>query len=303
MTSRPSGPGARDWLLLIALASMWGTAFLFIDVAVAEIPPATVVAGRLSVAAAVLLVGMWAMGRRLPAPGRIWLHFLALGCVGNAAPFLLISWGQQRIDSGAAGLLMGVMPLATLLLAHLFVAGERLTRRRIAGFSLGFAGVAVLVGPEARDALGGDENDTARQAAVLAGALCYAANTVIASRLPPQTPALQSSTCSLLLASGVMVPVSFFQDAPMALSPGPAAVASVIALGVVATALATVVYFAAVARVGPTFVAQINYLIPVIALAAGAAVLGEPVGSRSLAALALIIMGIGFAQGGPRPAA
>jgi drug/metabolite transporter (DMT)-like permease len=154
-----------------------------------------------------------------------------MALVGNAVPFFLITWGQQRIDSGLAGILMAVMPLTTLVLAHFFVAGERMTGRRTLGFALGFVGLVVLMGPEALRELGGGASDVARQAAVLCGALCYAANTIIARRLPETHP-LVASTAVMLLASIVMVPAALLVDAPWSLAPRPQSVVSVVWLGV-----------------------------------------------------------------------
>ncbi len=163
---------ARDWILLGLLVFMWGTAFGFTRVAVASVPATTLVAGRVAIAALVLRAALVLTRRRLPARGRIWLHFFAMASLGTALPFFLISWGQERIDSGLAGILMAVMPLTTLVLAHFFVAGERITGRRLSGFALGFLGIAVLLGPEALLELGGGASDLVRQGAVLGGAVC-----------------------------------------------------------------------------------------------------------------------------------
>ena len=164
----------RDWVSLLTLVVVWGTAFSFIYLAVQSIPPLSVAAGRIVSAAAVLYLAVRAAGLRLPPPGRIWLHFLLLGIVGNVLPFYLISWGQERVASGVAGILMAMNPLVTLLLAHFFVHGESLSRNRVSGFLLGFAGVAVLMGPGALLGIGGEGSDVVRQGAVLGGSLCYA---------------------------------------------------------------------------------------------------------------------------------
>ena len=119
---------ASDWLLLLSLVLIWGTAFLVIDVALESVPATSVAAARIVSGAALLLVILPFTGRVLPR-GRIWWHFLALAIVGNCLPFFLIAWGQEQIESSLAGILMGIMPLTTLLLAHFFVPGEGLTRR------------------------------------------------------------------------------------------------------------------------------------------------------------------------------
>jgi drug/metabolite transporter (DMT)-like permease len=259
------------------------------------VPPTTVVAGRVAIAAISLRVTLSAVRRKLPPRGRIWLHFLTMALVGNAVPFFLITWGQQRIDSGLAGILMAVMPLTTLVLAHFFVAGERMTGRRSLGFTLGFVGLVVLMGPDALRELGGGASDVARQAAVLCGALCYAANTIIARRLPETHP-LVASAAVMLLASIVMVPAALLVAAPWSLAPRPQSVVSVVWLGVVSTAAATIVYFSLIASAGPTFLSMMNYLIPLVALGAGVAILDEEPTWWALVALVLILAGVALSQ-------
>jgi drug/metabolite transporter (DMT)-like permease len=279
----------------MALVFIWGTSFLLNRIAVESVPPTTVVAGRVVIAAIALRATLVAVRRELPPRGRIWLHFLTMALVGNAVPFFLITWGQERIDSGLAGILMAVMPLTTLVLAHFFVAGERMTGRRAMGFALGFVGLVVLMGPDALRQLGGGASDVARQAAVLCGALCYAANTIIARRLPETHP-LVASAAVMLLASIVMVPAALVVDTPWNLAPRPQSVVSVVWLGVVSTAVATIVYFSLIASAGPTFLSLMNYLIPLVALLAGVAVLDEEPTWWALVALVLILAGVALSQ-------
>ena len=106
---------------------------MFMKIGVATVAPATLVASRVLLAAIILLVAMRARGRKLPKWGKRWIAYAALGILGNCLPFFLISWSQKYIDSALAGILISVMPLATLVLAHFFVAGEHLTRRRTLG--------------------------------------------------------------------------------------------------------------------------------------------------------------------------
>jgi drug/metabolite transporter (DMT)-like permease len=274
---------------------MWGSAFLLTKVAVSALPPEAVVAGRLVIAATGLIGLLLVMGRGLPGTRRLWLFFLAMAVLGNALPFWLISWGQQRIDGGLAGILMAVMPLTTLLLAHFLVAGERLTRPRAAGFVLGFLGIVVLMGPEAVLELSGGGTALLSELAVLGGAVCYAINTIVARRRPASDP-LAAAAGVMLLASAIMVPVAMAGE-PVALSDVPAtAVLAVAVLGVVSTALATVVYFRLVSAAGPTFVSLINYLIPLWALLGGMVFLGERPEWPTLAALALILSGIALSE-------
>ena len=285
----------RDWALLAALVAMWGSAFMFIKLGVATVPPATLAASRLALGAATLYAVMRSRGLALPPPGRRWLSFAALAIVGNSVPFYLISWGQQVIDSALAGILMAIMPLATLSLAHFFVAGERMTANRALGFSLGFGGIVVLMGPAALAGFGGSLLAVTAQAAVLAGALCYAANSVMARRLI-ETDFLVASTAVLIVATVVIVPLALVLDRPWTLAPSAGSAAAIVWLGVGPTALATLLYFTLIASAGPTFMSLVNYLSPVVALLAGVTLLGEQPGTSAVAGLGLILLGIALSR-------
>ena len=194
---------------------------------------------------------------------------------------------------------MAVMPLATLVLAHVFVEGERLTAARAAGFATGFAGVVVLIGPEAVMEVAGAGSHLLSELAVLGGALCYAVATIIARRRP-DSDALVAATGVAIAASVIMAPMAMASAAaaggPLE-SPVPAtSLAAVAILGVVSTALATVVYFKLIALAGPSFLSLINYLIPLWAVLVGMAVLDERPDWTALAALALVLLGIALSE-------
>ena len=130
----------NDWLLLLALVAMWGSSFMVNGIAVSSLPPLIIVAGRIGIAAVVLIIFVYASRRRLPALGRDWWPFVVVALIGNAIPFYLITWGQQVVESALAGILMAFMPLATIVLAHFLIAGEHMTRQRAIGFAGGFGG-------------------------------------------------------------------------------------------------------------------------------------------------------------------
>jgi drug/metabolite transporter (DMT)-like permease len=293
----PPRPTASDWGLLVALALIWGTSFLVIKIAVSDFGPLTIVAGRLGIAALILVVVARIAGVPLPQTASVWSRLVVLALVGNALPFFLITWGQERIDSGLAGILMAIMPLATLLLAHFYVPGEHLTLRRVGGFLIGFAGIIVLIGPSTLLAFGGEASDLLRQLAVLAGALCYAVNAVLARRLPA-IPALTASAGVMLVASLAMIPLALAVDSPRA-ALSEAAATSAIAilwLGVMSTALATIISFLLINSAGPTFMSLINFQIPIIALLAGVIFLGEHIEWNALTALVLVLSGLRISQ-------
>jgi drug/metabolite transporter (DMT)-like permease len=293
-------PAPSSWLLLAVLSLIWGTSFQFNKLAVAAIEPDVVVAFRLLSAAVLLTPLVYLRGERLPTVDRRWPLFVLMAALGNALPFYLISWGQQRVDSGVAGVLMATMPLATLLLAHVFIVGEAMTGRRAAGFLLGFAGVCLLIGPSALLRVGGDLDHAVRQCAIAFAAVCYAGNTILARRLPP-TSALVTSTCVMIAGAAIMLPlVGGRALADLAHAPTSAAL-SVVWLGAVSTALAMLLYYRIINTVGATFVSQMNYLIPVVAFTGGITWMGERPSWWSAAALVVILAGLALGSSG-RPA-
>ena len=288
-----AGPGMIRYVaLLVLLAAIWSSAFVFIKVAVGTIPPLSVAAARIVIAAVFLYLYARIIKESLPPFGKTWVMFFLIGLFGNGLPFTLISWGELRVDSGLAAILMSIMPLVTLLLVHLFTEDERITPGKVVGVFLGLGGVVVLVGPQALLNLGGD---AVYQLAVTGGAVCYAIASVIARRLPPSPPVGRSAAV-MICASLQMIPLSLYLDRPWTLSPTPEALGSVAFLGLIATAIATVIYFIVVSAKGATFLSFINYMIPLMGVFWGATLLGEQVEPKALAALALILAGLAIAN-------
>ena len=282
---------------MLSLVVMWGSAFMFNSLALQSFSPAALVTTRLLIGAVVLAaVAIHFRVNWKAVNARLLGWFLAMAVVGNALPFYLIAWGQQYVSSSLAGILMAVMPIATLLMAHFLLEGEPLTRRRIAGFLLGFAGIVILMGPASLREMGGDDATTLlAQIAILAAALCYALGTIIA-RLRPESDDLLTSTLVLGFATLITLPFSLADGPPLTAPLNGVPLIATLFLGIVATGLATVVYFILLRRAGATFLALINYLIPVWALLAGVLFLHEAVTWPALIALAVILAGIGVSQ-------
>ena len=285
----------KDWGLLAALVVLWGSNFMFIKLGVADVPPATLVATRLVIGAVILIAVIRAMGYIFPPVGRAWLPYVVLAVIGNCMPFWFITWGQKSIDSALAGILMAIMPLTTLLLAHFFVAGEHMTRYRVAGFLLGFMGIVVLMGPAALDGLGGSPIEILAQLSVLAGALCYAVNGVII-RVALKGEVMVASAAIIAIAAVISVPVALAVDQPWRLDPSWTAVSILAWIGIGPTAIATLVHLKLIGSAGPTFMSLVNYCIPVVALLVGVALLGEEPGANAYWGLLLILAGIALSQ-------
>ena len=283
-----------DWLGLAALTIMFGSAFMLIKLAVQELSPVTVTAARIVIAAVVLLVFAAIRKESFSFLRSTWPLIIALSIFGNCLPFYLISWGQQTVDSSTAGILMAVMPLATIVLAHFFIPGEKLNIFQVLGFLSGFAGILVLLGPAAIAEFGNDTHVFLSMLAILGGALCYAVNAILAKHLPSES--LLAVSASVLIASSlIMLPAWLAAGGGGAVRLVSVEFLSVVLLGVFPTALATLIYFSIIARAGPSFLSQSNYLIPVWAVFVGAVFLGESFSVHAFFALAIILTGIAIA--------
>jgi drug/metabolite transporter (DMT)-like permease len=288
--------GGVEWLLLITLALLWGGSFFFTEVALAELPPFTIVLGRVGLAAAALLLLVPLCGHRLPRTPGPWKALLLMGALNNLIPFSLIVWGQTALASGLAAILNATTPLFTVLLAHLLTRDERLTPGRLAGVLAGLAGVVLMIGPAALEGLGGG---VLAQLACLAAALSYALAGIFGRRLrdhPPLVAAAGQVTMSTLL----ILPLALLVDRPWTLLlPGPATWSALLGLALLSTALAYVIYFRILARAGATNLLLVTFLIPVSALFLGSAVLGERLASGEALGMALIALGLAAIDGRP----
>lgn len=278
----------RHVILLISLAMIWGTSFLVIKIGVQYMPALPLTAIRL-IAAALAMVIFAALTRtRYPRGSVAWAYCFVLAFFGNSLPFFLITWGVDGIASGRAAILMAVMPLATLLLAHFFTPGDRLKPQKLLGILLGFAGIVVLVGPAALKGLGGS---LLHQLAVASGAVCYAISVIIVQRMPP-APLIGRAALMLVFAALQLAPIAFWLSGWTIPEFSFEGWWSPLYLGVLSTALATLILFKLLSEREASFVAFQNYLVPVFGVFWGALLLNEDVSLQAVAALALILSGI-----------
>jgi drug/metabolite transporter (DMT)-like permease len=287
--------GAVEWGLLLLLAVLWGGSFFFSKIAVGELPPLTVVLGRVVLAALALNAVVLLSGRRMPADPRLWGSLFVMGLLNNVVPFSLIFWGQTQIASGLASILNATTPLFTVLVAHVATADEKLTAPRLLGVLTGVAGVAVMIGPAA---LTGD-GATLAKLAVLGAALSYAFASIWGRRfrsLPPAVTAAGQLTASAV----IMTPVALLIDQPWTLPlPSARVIWAIVALALVSTALGYLLYFAVLARAGATNVTLVTLLIPPSALLLGALFLAERIEPRDLVGLVFIAAGLAAIDGRP----
>jgi drug/metabolite transporter (DMT)-like permease len=298
MTPRPTHVMAtRDWLLLLALAACFSGSFFFNRVALADLPPLTIVLGRVGLGAVTLNVVLLLRGERMPTGWANWRAFLVMGALSNALPFVLIVSGQTRIASGLASILNATTPLWTILVAHLLTRDEKLTTNRLTGVLIGFSGAVIVVGPAALLGIGSERGILLGHLAVLFAPVCYAFAVVYGRRfstLPPMvTAAGQLNGATLWL-----LPVALVIDKPWTQHlPGAWTIGAIMGLGLLCSAVAYVLFFRILAAAGPTNLALVTFLVPVGALFLGSTLLGEQLEPRQVLGMAAIFLGLATVDG------
>jgi drug/metabolite transporter (DMT)-like permease len=295
--SSPRTPLASWMPAYIVLAIIWGSSFLFIKVAVAEVHPLYLTLGRCAAGALTLLVLLAVTRDRLPRDGRLWAHLGLLALIGNVIPFTLFGYGEQRISSILAGIWNGTTPLMTLLVVMLFVPAERPTRQRIVGLLVGFVGVLVVLG--VWEGVGG--GDLVGQLMCFGAAACYGfAIPYTKTLMTGRSDSGAALACGQLVAATVELAVlapllAGAPPAPGALSGG--AIASVLALGALGTGLAFVLNFRVIRVAGPTTSASVTYVVPVCATVLGVLALREPLSWHEPVGALIVLLGVAVSQG------
>ena len=284
-----SSMAAQDWALLFILSLLWGGSFFFAKIAVAEVPPLSVALLRVMLAAGALHLVRLALRIEAPRDFGFWRDAFVMGLLNNAIPFSLIFWGQQAIGAGLASILNATMPLFTVLVAHVFTADERAGVTKIAGVLIGMAGVAVMIGSDVAAGLGGH---IWAELAVLGAALSYGFASVFGRRFRARPPLVVASGQLTGSTSLLLVPVLFIDQPWAAGWPGTAPALSILALALLSTALAYVIFFRILKRAGSTNLSLVTLLIPVSALMLGVAFLGEVLEPHHLIGMALIGSGL-----------
>lgn len=276
-----------DWMLLWTLSLLWGGSFLFNELALAGLPAVTIVWGRVALAAAVLAGAVRVSGQGVPGRA-VWPALAVMGVLNNLVPFTLFVLAQGQITGALASVLNATTPLFTVLVAHVATRDERLTPVKAAGVGLGFAGVvAMMVGED----LGGD---LLAILACLGAALSYGVAGVWGRRfkaagISPLQTAAGVVSCSTL----ILTPVWLVVDRPWALAwPGWSPVLAVVALAVLSSAVAYLIFFRILARAGATAISLVTFLIPFSAAGLGWLVLGERLELRHFLGLGLILGGL-----------
>lgn len=281
---------AREWGIFGLLGLIWGSSFLWIKIAVAEVGPFVLVSFRLLFGLVGLVTIMFLTKRAFPRDRKMWLRFLFMGVVNTAIPFTLISWGETKIDSSLASILNGSVPLFTIIIAHFWLHDEKITFGRMAGLIVGFIGVIVLVSGDLNPE--GLHGDLIGQLAVLLAAISYAtAITFSRKYLRGSNPLLQAAT-TLLIADSIMWLVTPFAERPMILPALPITWLAIAWLGLLGTCTAYLMFFSLINAWGATRASLVTYVFPVIGLILGIIFLKEEADWRLLVGSALVIVSV-----------
>ena len=285
-----------EWAILLALALIWGGAFFFIKIAVTHVDPLTYVWLRLTIAAIALWLVLRWQRDRLKLPRQVWGAIIVLALLNNVIPFALFGWGQKHIASGLASILNATTPIWGVIVAHLLTRDERMTPLKLIGVLVGFGGVAVMIGPGLLSGLG---VDYLGQLACLAGAFCYAVAGVWARRFKALgvTP-IKVSAAQLISGAVIMAPVALIVEQPW-LQPAPPIQAwgAIVALALVCTAFAYILYFKLIDSAGATNALLVTLLVPPTAILLGGLFLGERLTLGQFGGLGLIALGLAAIDG------
>jgi drug/metabolite transporter (DMT)-like permease len=281
----------RDWAMLTALSVIWGGSFFFTGIAVRELPPFTIVAARVGLAALALLAGLRIAGIPMPRAPKVWAAFFGMGAMNNMIPFSLIVWGQGHIASGLASILNATTPLFGVVVAHLLTRDEKMTGGRLAGTIVGFAGVALMIGPSALAGLG---SHLMAEFAVLGAALSYSFAGIFGRRFKAiGIDPIVTATGQITASAALMIPLALFIDKPWILPiPSVPTIAAIVAIALISTALAYIIFFRILASAGATNLMLVTFLIPVSAILLGWLFLGEVLAPQHFIGMATIVAGL-----------
>src|SRR3954452_17816574 len=290
---------ASELALLLVLATLWGASYTFLKIAVATIPPVTLIAGRTLIAGLLLVAIMRWRGIALPVDAANWRRFLFQACLNSVIPWTMVAWGTRALDAGIATILNSTAPIFTFILTFAVTRHEPVTSRKLVGVIAGMAGICLIVGMQALAGLG--EQLIAQIVCVLA-AISYAGAAIFGRNfreLDPMAPAAGS----LLCGAAILIPLSLVVDRPWTLAPSINSLLALLAIAVFSTALAFVIYFRLIQTLGSVGTPAQAYLRVPIGVAVGVVFLCEQLSSTAWIGLACIVVGVAAMTSPARKAA
>lgn len=282
----------KHWLVFITLGLIWSSSFMWIELALREVGPLTLVAFRAFFGLLFGLVVLAIQKVTFPRTWKEWGPLIALGMTNIALPFFLISWGQKSIDSGVASILDATVPLFTILVAHFLIHDDKMTIQKVIGLLVGFSGVLILLVKD----IGSGTNSLLGEFAVILACVFYAASTIIARKFTEDMPAIYRSMGPLAAATVVMVLAASTFEAPLKLPYLPLTWFALIWLGVLGSGLAFMMAFYLIHEIGPTRATMVTYLMPLGGVTLGVVFLKEPLTWQVIAGAVLIIISLAIAN-------
>ncbi len=262
----------KDWLAFVGLSLAWGSSFLWIKLALAEVGPFTLVTFRLLIGVLGLLAVVATQRLEWPRNPRLWRALAFMGLINVAIPFTLISWGELYIDSAIASILNSTMPLFTVVFAHFFLLDDKLNWQKVSGLVVGFAGVLALV---LRNIQGDLQTNVLGQLAVLLAAVFYSGATVFGRRFVGGAPPALAALVQLISASVMMLLITPVVEGGLTLPKLPLTWVALVWLGLVGSCLAYLMYFYLLKSVGASRMAMVTYMFPLVGVTLGVLFLGE----------------------------
>jgi drug/metabolite transporter (DMT)-like permease len=279
---------ARELLLLLVLATLWGASYTFIKIGVETIPPVTLIAVRTLIAGGILLVVLRYRRIRLPSDRATWRRFFIQACLNSVIPFTLIAWAEQSVDAGLAVILNSATPIFTFLLTVLIARHEQVTARKLFGVISGLAGICLVIGVEV---LGGLGESLMAQLAIILATACYAGAAIFSKNFKGLDPAVPAAG-SLISGAVILLPVSLVVDRPWTLDSSAASILALLALSAFSTALAFAIYFRLVQTLGSVGTTSQAYLRVPIGVTIGIVFLGERLSPTAWIGLVCVILGV-----------
>ena len=279
---------ALEFVLVLLLGLLWGSPYALTKIALISIPPVTLVAGRVLLAAAVLWLIVGIRGQRVPMDRRFAAHVFLQGILCCVIPYTLITYGQQTVESSLAAILNSTIPLIVFLISLLWTHHEPVTPRRLFGVFCGFGGVVLLIGLNAFFAA---DQHLAGQAAIMLATICSAVSVIYGRRFAAVAPEIVAAGM-LTAASIVLVPLALILESPWRIAPSMPSLAALAANAVVATGLGFTLYFRLIRTVGSMGTASTSYLKPAVGVLIGHVFLGEPLTWILVVGMAAVLIGV-----------